>query len=78
MKPLVTRHEVFMIDSLCNGHFEAIERVRGLSNRSLGFAEADIRDGEALDPIFEEFRPDAVIHFAGLKAVGETVAEPLR
>ena len=75
---LAAGHEVFVIDNLSNGHFEAIERVRGLSNRSLGFAEADIRDGELLDPVFEEFKPDAVIHFAGLKSVGESVAEPLR
>ncbi len=75
---LAAGHEVFVADSLCNGHFEALERVRGLSNRSLGFAKADVRDGKALNLVFDEFKPDAVIHFAGLKAVGESVAEPLR
>ena len=75
---LAAGHEVFVIDNLCNGHFESIKRVRTLSNRSLGFAEVDIRGDETLDPVFDEFCPDAVIHFAGLKAVGESVAEPLR
>ena len=78
MELLAAGHEVFAIDNLCNGSLESIERVRTLSNRSLGFAEVDIRDGEDLGPVFDEFRPDAVIHFAGLKAVGESVAEPLR
>ena len=75
---LAADHEVFVIDSLCNGRFGAIERVRSLSNRALGFAEADIRDEDALDQAFDKFKPDAVMHFAGLKAVGESVAEPLR
>lgn len=78
MELLAAGHEVFAIDNLCNGSFESIERVRTLSNRSLGFAGVDIRDGEDLEPVFDEFKPDAVIHFAGLKAVGESVAAPLR
>ena len=75
---LAAGHEVFVIDNLSNGHVEAVEWVRVLSNRTLGFAESDVRDGGALDRVFDKFRPDAVIHFAGLKAVGESVAEPLR
>lgn len=75
---LAAGHEVFVIDNLCNGHVEAIERVRLLSNWSLGFVEADIRDAGALDSVFDDFKPDAVIHFAGLKAVGKSVFEPLR
>ena len=75
---LAAGHEVFVVDNLSNGHVEAIERVRVLSNRALGFAEADVRDGRALDCAFDDFKPDAVIHFAGLKAVGESVAKPLR
>lgn len=75
---LAAGHEVFVIDNLCNGHVEAIERVRDLSNRSFGFADADIRDGGALDRVFDYFEPGAVIHFAGLKAVGESVTAPLR
>lgn len=71
-------HDVFVIDSLENGHLEALERVRRLSNSELGFAECDVRDPAGLDEVFLHFRPEAVIHFAGLKAVGESVAEPAR
>ena len=71
-------HEVFVVDSLCNGNEEALKRVQLLSNRTLGFSKCDVRDAQALDRIFDQFKPDAVIHFAGLKAVGESVAEPAR
>ena len=70
-------HEVFVVDNLCNGHEAALERVRGITNRELQFMNADIRDANALDKIFNKFKPEAVIHFAGLKAVGESVADPL-
>jgi UDP-glucose 4-epimerase len=71
-------HEVFVVDNLCNGHEAALERVRGITNRELQFMNADIRDSNALDKIFNDFKPEAVIHFAGLKAVGESVADPLK
>ena len=71
-------HEVFVIDNLCNGHEEMLERVRGITNCELQFMNADIRDLNVLDKIFNDFKPEAVIHFAGLKAVGESVANPLR
>jgi len=70
-------HEVFVVDNLCNGHEAALERVRGITNRELKFTNADIRDANALDNIFNTFKPEAVIHFAGLKAVGESVAKPV-
>jgi UDP-glucose 4-epimerase len=70
-------HEVFVLDNLCNGHKAALERVRGITNRDLQFKNADIRDAKALDKIFNNFKPEAVIHFAGLKAVGESVVDPL-
>jgi len=70
-------HEVFVIDNLCNGHEAAIERVRSVTNCELQFMNVDISDTDALDGIFNNFRPEAVIHFAGLKAVGESVANPL-
>ena len=70
-------HEVCVIDNLCNGHEVALERVRGITNCELQFVNADIRDANALDEIFKIFKPEAVIHFAGLKAVGESVADPL-
>tara|TARA_B100000767_G_scaffold242862_1_gene240185 strand:+ start:113 stop:562 length:450 start_codon:yes stop_codon:yes gene_type:complete len=70
-------HDVYVIDNLCNGHEIALDRVRGITNRDLQFMNADIRDSIALSKIFNNFRPEAVIHFAGLKAVGESVANPL-
>jgi len=70
-------HEVFVIDNLCNGHEAALKRVRGITNCELRFMNADISDTSALDKIFNNFKPEAVIHFAGLKAVGESVANPL-
>jgi len=71
-------HEVFVVDNLCNGHEAALERVRGITNRELQFTNADIRDSNALDKIFNTFKPDSVIHFAGLKAVGESTADPIK
>jgi len=70
-------HEVFVIDNLCNGHENALKRVRGITNCELQFMNADIRDTNLLDKIFDRFKPEAVIHFAGLKAVGESVSDPL-
>ena len=71
-------HEVFVIDNLSNGHEAALDRVRLITNCELQFTNADIRDSNALDKIFNTFKPEAVIHFAGLKAVGESVADPMK
>jgi UDP-glucose 4-epimerase len=71
-------HEVFVIDNLSNGHEAALDRIRLITNCELQFTNADIRDANALDNIFNTFKPEAVIHFAGLKAVGESVANPLK
>jgi len=70
-------HEVYVIDSLCNGHEAAIARIQDITNCELPFMNADIRDLSTLDNIFKTYKPEAVIHFAGLKAVGESVANPL-
>ncbi len=75
---LRSSHDVAVVDSLDNGNEEALARVQRLSNRTLEFSQCDVRDAHALDGIFDQFKPDAVIHFAGLKAVGESVAEPAR
>lgn len=69
--------EAFVIDNLSNGYEEALARVKQLANKDFGFVECDIRDSDALDKAFSEFKPEAVIHFAGLKAVGESVEQPL-
>lgn len=71
-------HKVWVVDSLNNGSKEALTRVQRLSNRTIEFSRCDVRDSQALDAIFNKFEPDAVIHFAGLKAVGESVSEPAR
>lgn len=71
-------HHVAVIDNLDNGNEEALARVQRLSNRALEFSRCDVRDAHALDGIFDQFKPDAIIHFAGLKAVGESVADPAR
>ena len=71
-------HEVFVIDNLCNGHEAALDRVQDITKRDLEFTNADIRDSNALNKIFKFFIPEAVIHFAGLKAVGESVADPVK
>ena len=71
-------HEVFVIDNLSNGHEAALDRVRGITNCELQFINADIRDTNTLNKIFDTFKPEVVIHFAGLKAVGESVADPLK
>ena len=71
-------HEVFVIDNLSNGYEAALERVRLITNCELQFMNTDIRDSNALDKIFDTFKPDSVIHFAGLKAVGESVLDPVK
>ena len=75
---LRTGHDVHVVDSLYNGSVEALERVQRLSNRKFGFSECDVRDRAELDQAFDYFQPEAVIHFAGLKAVGKSVTEPAR
>ncbi len=70
-------YEVVVVDNLYNSSRIALDRVQEITGKSLKFYEADIRDCEAMTKIFEENRIDAVIHFAGLKAVGESVAKPI-
>jgi len=68
--------ELVVLDNLSNSKPEALRRVQQLANKSLQFVEGDIRDAAVLDTIFHQ-PIEAVIHFAGLKAVGESVAKPL-
>ena len=63
-------HTAVVVDSLVNGHAEAVKRVSKLTRTDIQLAVGDIRDKSFLEGIFKEFAPDAVIHFAGLKAVG--------
>ncbi len=74
---LATGRDVFIIDNLCNSKASVIDRIERIAGRRPGFAQIDVRDRAALRAHFSAHRPDAVIHFAGLKAVGESVAKPL-
>jgi len=69
--------DVVVLDSLVNSRREAVERVAALAGRVVPFVEADVRDRAALDALFARYPVRAVIHFAGLKAVGESVEKPL-
>jgi UDP-glucose 4-epimerase len=71
-------YEVVVADNLSNSCEESLRRIQELSGRSLVFYRVDLLDKEALGAIFERHSVEAVIHFAGLKAVGESVAVPLR
>lgn len=70
-------YEVVVVDNLCNSSKESVERVMEITGKKLAFYEADLLNREALDHIFEKENIDGVIHFAGLKAVGESVGKPL-
>ncbi len=70
-------HEVFIIDNLCNSKASVLDRIERIAGRRPGFAQLDVRDRAALRQLFAAHRFAAVIHFAGLKAVGESVAKPL-
>ena len=71
-------HEVFIIDNLSNSKPAVLDRIARITGRKPGFAEIDIRDGAALRQLMAQQKFEAVIHFAGLKAVGESVSQPLR
>jgi len=70
-------HEVVILDNFCNSHPVAIERIGRIVGKTPEAERADIRDTGALRDVFTRRRFDAVIHFAGLKAVGESVEKPL-
>ncbi len=74
---LAAGYELVVLDNLCNAHPESLVRIEKISGRSFSFIEGDIRDRSALDRIFAEHAIEAVIHFAGLKAVGESCQQPL-
>ena len=69
--------EVVVIDNLANSSRESLRRVEQITGHEIPFIEADVRDQSALSDIFTTYDIDSVIHFAGLKAVGESVAKPL-
>lgn len=70
-------HDLVVVDNLANSRLEAINRIRVITGREFAFYQADVCDRAAMTDIFARHPIDAVIHFAGLKAVGESVAKPL-
>ena len=70
-------HEPVVIDNLCNSNSESLNRVKTITGKTVPFYKGDVRDEELLNTIFSEHNIECVIHFAGLKAVGESVAKPL-
>jgi UDP-glucose 4-epimerase len=71
-------YEVVVLDNLCNSLAESLRRVEQICGRAPLFVQGDIRDRALLDKLFAEHNISAVLHFAGLKAVGESVEQPLR
>ncbi len=70
-------HEALVLDDFSNASPAVLDRVRKLTNGSVDCVTGDVRDDAALEQVMDDFRPEAVIHFAGLKAVGESMEKPL-
>ena len=70
-------YEVIIIDNLCNSKKEVVDNIEKITNKQVQFVEGDVRDKDLLRTIFKNNKIAAVIHFAGLKAVGESVEKPL-
>ena len=70
-------YDVVVLDNLCNSSKKSLSRVEKITGKPVTFYEADIRDKEAIKRIFQKEAIDSCIHFAGLKAVGESVQKPL-
>lgn len=75
---LQTGHDVTVVDNLENGSRGALDAVQRITGRRVDFLQADLRNREALEVLFAQHDFQAVLHFAGLKAVGESVQQPLR
>jgi UDP-glucose 4-epimerase len=71
-------YDFIVFDNLSNSSKESIKRVEQIINKSIFFEEGDVRDKKVLEEVFKKYNIDSVIHFAGLKAVGESVSQPLK
>lgn len=71
-------HQVLVLDNLSNSSPQVLSRLEKITGQKIPFIEGDIRDRTLLDSVFQNYAIDAVIHFAGLKAVGESVQKPLK
>ena len=74
---LANGYGVVVVDNLCNSSEESMRRVEKITGKKVKFYKADVRDADAMDKIFTENKIDYVIHFAGLKAVGESCVKPI-
>src|SRR5476649_344968 len=74
---LGAKHEVIIVDNFSNSSPEVLNRIATITGQKPRFYEGDVQDKKILNKIFQDNRIDAVIHFAGLKAVGVSVKEPL-
>ncbi len=70
-------YSVIVADNLCNSKAEVLKRVQEITGQTVQFYRIDVTDETALDPLFQAHQLDGVIHFAGLKAVAESVEKPL-
>lgn len=71
-------YQVIIVDNLCNSSSKVLDRLQKLTGKNPNFVQADVRDAAALDCIFANHKIEGVIHFAGFKAVGESVEQPIR
>ena len=71
------RYEVIVMDNLSNSKEEVIDKIEEITNKKVKYYKGDLRNNELVTRIFKENKIEAVIHFAGLKAVGESVNKPL-
>jgi len=70
-------HKVALLDNFCNSNPSALERLQKILGKALPYIDADVRDTDVVEKVLREYKIDAVIHFAGLKAVAESVADPV-
>ena len=75
---LNNKHSVIIADNLINSKIETIDKIKQITNKDLNFYQIDVTDEQAVESIFSNHKIDGVIHFAGLKAVGESVEKPLQ
>ena len=71
-------HDFIVYDNLSNSSKESLKRVKKIIGKKVKFVKGDIRDKKSLKKVFEKYKIDSVIHFAGLKAVGQSVEDPLK
>ena len=74
---LEANYSVLAVDNFSNSSAESLARVQKITSKQLTRIEGDVRDQQLMDDIFSQYTSDAVVHFAGLKAVGESVSAPL-